>query len=163
MNRTGATGSWDCRPRLRWLRDVMQKGPPDGGPFSWCVWQQAHEPPYMEPYVRWCERTGDVNPPPPRFISVHRPHLHPLEGRLLSRCRKSVRGIDYQGESRHVRCGDRAYAQVSGYCGGGNGAYDGNTSKLVLLNDKRISAENLPNLKENSSATRLQISLPVSF
>ena len=24
------------------------------------------EPPYTEPYVRWCERTGEATPPPTR-------------------------------------------------------------------------------------------------
>lgn len=27
------------------------------------------EPPYTEPYVRWCERTAGVNPPPTRLPS----------------------------------------------------------------------------------------------
>ena len=26
-----------------------------------------HEPPYTEPYVRWCGRTGAVRPPPTRL------------------------------------------------------------------------------------------------
>ena len=36
------------------------------------VLQQAYEPPYTEPYVRWCERTEDVNSSPTRFISFVR-------------------------------------------------------------------------------------------
>lgn len=28
------------------------------------------EPPYTEPYVRWCERTAGVNPPPTRSREV---------------------------------------------------------------------------------------------
>src|SRR5437016_3392315 len=34
-----------------------------------------HEPPYTEPYVRWCGRTAGVTPPPTRYnsspLSVH--------------------------------------------------------------------------------------------
>src|SRR5438876_7621942 len=29
-----------------------------------------HEPPYTEPYVRWCGRTAEVTPPPTRFAQV---------------------------------------------------------------------------------------------
>src|SRR5438445_13537298 len=28
-----------------------------------------HEPPYTEPYVRWCGRTAEVTPPPTRLVS----------------------------------------------------------------------------------------------
>src|SRR5215212_9098856 len=28
-----------------------------------------YEPPYTEPYVRWCGRTAEVTPPPTRFLS----------------------------------------------------------------------------------------------
>src|SRR5882724_6083734 len=27
-----------------------------------------HEPPYTEPYVRWCGRTAEVTPPPTRSV-----------------------------------------------------------------------------------------------
>src|SRR6266481_6888062 len=29
-----------------------------------------HEPPYTEPYVRWCGRTAEVTPPPTRFTCL---------------------------------------------------------------------------------------------
>src|SRR5215212_2895662 len=28
-----------------------------------------YEPPYTEPYVRWCGRTAEVTPPPTRFVT----------------------------------------------------------------------------------------------
>src|ERR1043165_3196931 len=28
-----------------------------------------YEPPYTEPYVRWCGRTAEVTPPPTQFLS----------------------------------------------------------------------------------------------
>ena len=32
-------------------------------------WPEAlHEPPYTEPYVRWCGRTAGVTPPPTRLL-----------------------------------------------------------------------------------------------
>src|ERR1043166_5526901 len=30
------------------------------------VFSLLHEPPYTEPYVRWCGRTAEVTPPPTR-------------------------------------------------------------------------------------------------
>src|SRR5438552_6004453 len=29
-----------------------------------------HEPPYTEPYVRWCGRTAEVTPPPTRLLLI---------------------------------------------------------------------------------------------
>src|SRR5437773_9910991 len=36
-----------------WINDSVSSG--------------LHEPPYTEPYVRWCGRTAEVTPPPTRF------------------------------------------------------------------------------------------------
>src|SRR3569832_2094465 len=36
-----------------------------------------YEPPYTEPYVRWCGRTAEVTPPPTRFKSVLKFRVHP--------------------------------------------------------------------------------------
>src|SRR5207245_6748530 len=32
-----------------------------------CASSLLYEPPYTEPYVRWCGRTAEVTPPPTRF------------------------------------------------------------------------------------------------
>src|SRR5437773_11550472 len=38
-----------------WINDSVSSG--------------LHEPPYTEPYVRWCGRTAEVTPPPTRFMN----------------------------------------------------------------------------------------------
>src|SRR5437773_810033 len=42
-----------------WINDSVSSG--------------LHEPPYTEPYVRWCGRTAEVTPPPTRCVSVGEP------------------------------------------------------------------------------------------
>ena len=42
--------------------------------FSISTWLRGlfHEPPYTEPYVRWCGRTAGLCPPPTRWIDLDR-------------------------------------------------------------------------------------------
>src|SRR6476619_4551081 len=42
------------------------------------------EPPYTEPYVRWCGRTAEVTPPPTRF------YRRAWAGRVLDKLRPST-------------------------------------------------------------------------
>ena len=39
------------------------------------------EPPYTEPFVRWCGRTAGATPPPTRLTPF--PKLHAIETRLF--------------------------------------------------------------------------------
>jgi hypothetical protein len=47
------------------------------------VFKMPHEPPYTEPYVRWCERTGEATPPPTRLCA--------RQGALTWRCKSFTR------------------------------------------------------------------------
>src|SRR6266705_2669427 len=55
------------------------------------IFSGLHEPPYTEPYVRWCGRTAAVTPPPTRFQPINaRPnsatllYSHPAKNALIN-------------------------------------------------------------------------------
>src|ERR1041385_3253302 len=69
------------------------------------------EPPYTEPYVRWCGRTAEVTPPPTRFVSCRAMKL--IEAKELAVILRVNRQRVYELARRNVipvvRIGNRQY------------------------------------------------------